>query len=80
MQHRVALFFVVVVICGWATWKPEVRPLASVAVAISMLSFLWLYFAGGQPSALRQIAIADLIGVPLLTLAAWLAWAGVRAE
>jgi hypothetical protein len=45
-----------------------------------MLSFLWLYFAGGQPSELRQIAIADLIGVLFLTIAAWLARAGAKAE
>lgn len=74
LHHRAALFLVVVVICGWAAFRPEVRPLASVAVAISMLSFLWIYAAAGQPSVLRQIALADLIAIPFLAVAAWSAW------
>ncbi len=73
LQHRAALFFCVLVICVWAALRPEVRQLASVAVAISMLSFLWLYAAAGQPVALRQIAIVDLAGLPFLAIAAWLA-------
>jgi hypothetical protein len=52
--------------------------LASVVVAISMISFLWLYVAAGQPAALRQIAIADLAGLPFLVIAAWLAFAPAR--
>ena len=72
LHHRAALFLVVVVLSFWAAWRPEVRPLASVTVAISMVSFLGLYAAGGQPSALRQLAIVDLAGLPFLAVAAWL--------
>ena len=74
LQHRAALFLVVLVVSAWAAWRPEVRPLASVAVAISMISFLCLYAANGQPQALRQVAVADLIGLPFLAVAAWLAF------
>lgn len=74
LQHRAALFLVVLIVCGWAAWRPEVRPLASLAVAISMVSFLSLYAAAGQPQALRQIALTDLVGLPFLAVAAWLAF------
>ena len=74
LHHRAALFLAILVVCAWAAWRPEVRPLASVAVAISMLSFLWLYVSAGQPPALRPIAIADLVGLPFLAIAAWLAF------
>ncbi len=78
LHHRAALFLCVLLICVWAALRPEVRPLASVVVAISMISFLWLYAAAGQPAALRQIAIADLAGLPFLAIAAWLAFAPGR--
>ena len=74
LQHRAALFLGVLVICIWAAMRPEVRQLASVAVAISVLSFLWLYFAAGQPLVLRQIAVVDLLGLPFLATAVWLAF------
>ena len=78
LHHRAALFLCVLLVCVWAALRPEVRPLASVVVAISMISFLWLYAAAGQPAALLQIAIADLAGLPFLAIAAWLAFAPGR--
>lgn len=74
MQHRAALFLVIVVICIWAALRPEVRALASVAVGISMGSFLIIWWMSGMTPQLRVIAIADLIGVPVLLLAAGLAY------
>ncbi|MBC7636399.1 MAG: hypothetical protein H7251_12430 [Acetobacteraceae bacterium] len=74
LHHRAALFLCVLLICIWAALRSDVRPLASVVVAISMISFLWLYAAAGQPMALRQIAIADLAGLPFLAITAWLAF------
>jgi hypothetical protein len=68
LQHRAALFGAILVLCLWATLDEGARPAASVAAAISMLSFLWIYAAAGQPPALRTIALADLAG--LLPLAA----------
>jgi hypothetical protein len=75
LHHRAALFLCVLLVCIWAALRPEVRQLAALVVAISMISFLWLYAAAGQPAALRQIAIADLLGLPFLAMAVWLAFA-----
>ncbi len=74
LHHRAALFLAVLIVCVWAALRPEVRPMASVVVAVSMISFLWLFAAAGQPPALRQIAIADLAGLPFLAMAAWMAF------
>jgi hypothetical protein len=78
LHHRAALFLLVVIICAWAALRPEVRLLATVSVAVSMTSFLWLYAAAGQPPALRTIAIADLAGLPFLAIAAWSAFMAAR--
>ncbi len=74
MQHRAALFLVIVVICIWAALRPEVRALASVTVGISMVSFLIIWWMNGLAPQLRVIALADLIGLPVLLLATWLAY------
>jgi len=75
LQHRAALFLAVVAICTWAMIDPASRRLASVAVAISMLSFVALFWLGGAPDALRSIAIADLVGLPILAFVVWRAFA-----
>lgn len=74
LWHRAALFAVILLICGWAAVQAEVRPLATVAVAISMLGFLLLYALRGMPADLRPIAIADLVGLPFLVVVAWSAF------
>ena len=71
LWHRAALFAVILLICCWAALRPEVRQLASVAVAISMIGFLLIYWAQGMPANLRSIAIADLVGLPALAFVAW---------
>ena len=71
MHHRAALFLAVFVACVWCAIDPAPRKLGVIVVAISMVSFLALYFANGSPVALRQIAIADLIGLPALVFVAW---------
>jgi hypothetical protein len=75
MHHRAALFLAVVVACIWCALDPTPRRLGVVLVAISMLSFVALYFASGSPASLKQIAIADLIGLPALAYVAWRAFA-----
>jgi hypothetical protein len=75
LQHRAALFLVVVIVALWAMADPAVRRLAVVAVGVSMLSFLWLFAMAGRPPALRTIAIADLVGMVPLLFVAWRAWA-----
>lgn len=74
MHHRAALFFAIVVACIWCAFDPAPRRLGVVFAAISMLSFLALYFANGSPPGLKQIAIADLIGLPALAYVAWKAF------
>lgn len=74
LQHRAALFLGIVVICLWAAIRPEVRPVAVVCVGISMGSFLVLWWQAGAPVTLRSIAVADLIGLPVLLAAAWQAF------
>lgn len=74
MHHRAALFLTVVVACIWCAIDPTPRRLGAVLVTISMVSFLILYFTNGSPVALKQIAIADLIGLPALAYVAWKAF------
>lgn len=74
MHHRAALFLAVVVTCLWCALDPTPRKLGAVLVTISMLSFLALYFANGSPPALKQIAVADLVGLPALLYVAWKAF------
>ena len=76
LHHRAALFAVILLMCVWAAFDPAVRQLAAVAAAISMLSFLAIYWANGQPAGLRMIALVDLAALPVLALAAWRAFAG----
>jgi hypothetical protein len=74
MHHRAALFLAVFVACIWCAIDPTPRRLGVVLVAISMVSFLLLYFTNGSPPALKQIAVADLIGLPALAFVAWKAF------
>ena len=74
MQHRAALFFAVFAACVFAAFVPEGRKLATLVVGISMISFLVLYWSAGSPQSLRQIALVDLAALPVLALAAFLAF------
>jgi hypothetical protein len=74
LHHRAALFAVILLLCLWAMADPSSRRVASVAVGLSMISFLGLYVLNGSPSALRSIAIADLIGLPALAYVTWRAF------
>jgi hypothetical protein len=75
MRHRAALFVMIVAVALYAMVDPASRRVAGVAVAISMLSFLWLYWQAGSPPVLRTIALVDLVGLPILALALWRAFA-----
>ena len=74
VQHRAALFAAVLLICLWAMADPGARRLACVVCALSMLSFLLLYRLAGAPPALRTIALADLLFLPVLAYAGWRAF------
>jgi hypothetical protein len=77
LHHRAALFLAIFIICVWSAFDSAPRRLASVAVAISMVSFLALYWLQGTPVLLRQIAIVDLIGLPVLVYVIWKAFGSV---
>ena len=75
MHHRAAFFVAVFAFCLWAAFDTYPRRAAVVLVAISMLSFLWLYFSNGAPKPLKTIATVDLVGLPFLAYVAWKAFA-----
>ncbi|MEO1230479.1 MAG: hypothetical protein AAFZ18_16385 [Myxococcota bacterium] len=76
LVHRGALFGAVVALCLFALWDPAVRRAASMAVGVSMVSFLTLYLQSGLPAGpLRRVAVVDAAAVlPLLwvTANAWI--------
>ena len=74
LHHRAALFGVVFIACVWAAFDPTVRKLSVVITALSMLSFLGIYFLYGQPVSLKVIAIVDAIGLPVLAFLGWKAF------
>ena len=76
-QHRAALFLVIFVICIWAALDPGSRRMASVAVGVSMVSFLIFWRMAGSPPAFRTIAVPDLIGLPFLAFVAFRAFSAV---
>ena len=74
LQHRAALFGLVVIACIWAAFDDGVRPLVTVLAGLSMISFLVIYQSYGQPASLRTIALVDLTALPLLAFVGWRAF------
>ena len=74
LQHRAALFGVIVIACLWAAFNPDVRKLVFVLASLSMVSFLAIYLGYGQPPSLRTIALVDVLGLPLLGYVGWKAF------
>lgn len=75
LVHRGALFVVVCVAALYALFDKDVRRLASLLLAISVVGFLTVYLRAGAPSgALRTIALIDAIALAPLALVLWTAW------
>ncbi|MFN8919210.1 MAG: hypothetical protein ACK5XZ_05055 [Hyphomonadaceae bacterium] len=74
MHHRAALFLIIFAVAIWAALRPEVRQLATFAVGISMCSFILIWWLAGASSALKSIAVADMIGLPILLFVGWQAF------
>ena len=75
MTHRSGLFLAVFVASVFALMNIEARKLATIIVAISMISFLILFMRAGLPAGpLKKIAIADAVGLVPLAFVAWRAW------
>ena len=70
VQHRAALFGIVLIACAWAAFDPSVRGPAVVATALSMLSVLVLWSLAGAPASLRTIALAAAVALPALACVA----------
>jgi hypothetical protein len=72
LQHRAILFAALASVCVLAAFVPGARGAAALAAGISMIGFLIVYAAAGFPEgAMRTIAIADGIGVPVLVFVVW---------
>jgi hypothetical protein len=79
LVHRGVMFLGVVVVCVFASFRPDARPAASILAGISVLGFLVVYAAAGfPPGALRKIAMVDAVAVGPLAFVAWTAWMGSR--
>ena len=75
LVHRSAMFFGILAVSLFALFDHRARRAASLIVAISMLSFLYLYLGAGAPEGpLRKIAIVDAIGLAPLAVVIWDAW------
>ena len=79
LQHRGALFALVTLATAVAVLRPGWRIPAAILAGWSMLSFLGIYFATGAPDGpLRKIALADGIGIAVLSVLAIARWPGKR--
>ncbi len=77
ITHRGALFLAIFAACLAGTLDPAARKALSIVVAISVVSFLWLYVRAGLPTGpLKTIALVDIIGLMPLLWVLWSAWRG----
>ena len=73
--HRGVLFLAIAIAALYAIFDPGVRPLSALLLTLSMVGFLIHYLRAGMPdSALRKIAVLDLIGLIPLAWVSWQAW------
>jgi hypothetical protein len=73
--HRGGLFLGVFIAAFLAGFMPDMRRLASVVVAISVISFLFVYLRAGLPdNSLRKIAIIDVLALFPLAWVTWQSW------
>lgn len=75
VTHRGGLFLGVFIAALLAVFIYDMRRLASVVVAISVISFLFLYLRAGLPdNNLRKIAIIDVLALLPLAWVTWQSW------
>lgn len=81
MSHRGALFLALVALCALAVVDPSSRRAASLAVAISVVSFLVVYARHGlPPGPLRAVAGADAVALLPLVVVLVEAWGSAAAR
>ena len=80
LQHRGALFALVTLAASVAVLRPQWRKPAAILAGWSMVSFLGIYVIAGAPDGpLRKIALADGIGIAVLSALAVALWPRNRA-
>lgn len=73
--HRGGLFLAVLVSILLACFLTDIRRLASLITAISVISFLYVYSRAGLPEGpLRKIAVIDGFALLPLTWVIWQSW------
>ncbi|MEM7729942.1 MAG: phosphopantetheine adenylyltransferase [Pseudomonadota bacterium] len=77
LQHRALLFALLAAALVYAVFVPATRWPVLIGAVASMAGFIAIAAARGELSgALRSIVIADVIGLILAALAAFLLWKG----
>jgi len=75
LVHRGGLFLAIFAAALLAAFFTGMRHLASLIVAISVISFLIIYVRVGLPkNSLRKIAVVDLIALIPLSWVIWQSW------
>jgi hypothetical protein len=73
MRHRAVLFGLIGLLCLFAAFRARLQPLALVAAAISVVSFLLLaWHTGGYNASLARVVTADVVALACLVVAACL--------
>ncbi len=81
LQHRAVLFGLLGMGLVWAAFVPRMQAVATVAGAVSVVSFLVIAQLQGPPNAaLGRVVMADWIAVCCLLVAAALLVARARSE
>lgn len=79
LQHRGAFFALVTLSTAIAVLRPQWRVPAAILAGWSMVSFLGVYLVEGSPDGpLQKIALADGIGIAVLSALALALWQGRR--
>lgn len=77
LQHRALLFGILAAALIYAIFAPATRWPVLIGTIVSMGGFLVIAVLRGQTSgALKSIVVADVIGLGLAALAAFLLWKG----
>ena len=77
LQHRALLFGLLAAALVYAIFHPATRPPVLVATVVSMGGFIAIAAARGEGGgALRSIVVADIVGLIIAALTAYLSWKG----
>jgi len=70
MRHRAVMFALLGLFILYAAFKPQLQPMAFVAILVSVLSFIGLAWStGGYNEAIKNVVIADIVALVCLLVA-----------